>query len=240
MQISRVASQLCFHHSDIEFPRVPTRRRASRTTSNSRDESAVLVLVDGHIAAALGLVDEPPPTSAAAAVRTLREQGFQVLVRSVIAAPPVERMRTTLAIDCAGSELSPEGKRRELSTLQRAGHRVAMIGDGINDALALATAFTGFAFGAEADVAVHTAGSTILRDDPEAVLPRMRPARATLRIIGPNLTWALAYNVLAIPIATRAFDRMLGGALPSGLAGDAMSFSSLAVVLDSLRLPKNC
>lgn len=205
----------------------------------SRGESPVLVLVDGVPEAAFGLVDEPRRTSAAA-VRSLREQGLQVLVLSGDRSAAVERLRSTLAIDRAASELSPEAKVRELSTLEAAGHRVAMVGDGINDAPALAAAFTSLAFGGGADVAVHTAGTTIVRDDPAAVPAALRLARATLRTIRQNLAWAFAYNVFAIPIATGAFDRVLGGALPVGLAGLAMSFSSLAVVLNSLRLRKNC
>jgi P-type E1-E2 ATPase len=202
-------------------------------------ESAVIVQIDGRTAAAFGLSDELRATSAAA-IRALRDMGLDVLVLSGDRRAAVERLRAALTLERVASELSPEAKVLQLSTLRASGRRVAMVGDGMNDAPALAAAFTGMAFGGGADVAVQTAGTTILRDDPQAVPAAVRLARATVRTIRQNLAWAFAYNLFAIPVATGVFDRWLGGALPSGLAGAAMSFSSLAVVLNSFRLRNNC
>jgi len=197
------------------------------------------VQIDGRTAAAFGLADEPRPTSAAA-VRSLRELGLDVQLLSGDRRAAVERLARLVALEHVASELSPEAKVQRLSELRASGRRVAMVGDGMNDAPALAAAWSGLAFGGGADVAVQSAGTTILRDDPLAVPAAVRLARRTVRTIRENLVWAFAYNVFAIPIATGALDLWLGGALPSGLAGAAMSFSSLAVVLNSLRLRKSC
>jgi len=200
--------------------------------------SAVTYLaVDGVLAGALPTVDEVKP-EAASAVRELADAGIEVwlvtgdvarVAGSVAAAVgiPTERVM---------AEVLPAGKADAVAALQARGLRVAMVGDGINDAPALARADVGIAIGTGADVAMEASDVTLVGGDPRAVATAISLSRQTRRVIRQNLFWAFGYNVVLIPVAMGALFPMFGVTLNPALAAGAMAFSSVSVVSNSLRL----
>jgi Cu+-exporting ATPase len=178
----------------------------------------------------LGLLDAPRP-SAARAVELLERFGVEVHLLSGDRAPVAAAVAARLGIAPARvhSEVLPEQKAAVVAHLKSEGKVVAMVGDGMNDAPALATADVGIAMGGGADVALEAAPLTLLRPDPSLVPEAIALARQSLRTIRGNLSWAFGYNVMAIPLAA-------AGLLSPMIAAGAMAFSSLSVVLNSLRL----
>ncbi len=190
--------------------------------------TAVRVAVDGRAAGVIALSDTVRP-EAAGAVAALRAQGIGVTLLTGDNAAAARAVAEQVGIEDVRAEVLPEGKAEAIRELKAAGHVVAMVGDGVNDAPALALADLGVAMGGGADVAQKTAGLTLMRDDLGLLPDALLLSRATLRTIRQNLGWAFGYNVLAIPLA-------IGGALSPMIAGAAMAFSSASVVGNSLRL----
>jgi Cu+-exporting ATPase len=174
-------------------------------------------------------VTDPVRTSAVAAIHRLQALGLRTVLLTGDNQRTAASVAATLGIADLRAEVLPAGKAAEIAQLQRDGHCVAMVGDGVNDAPALAQADLGIAMGGGADVAVQAAGITLMRSDPLLIADAIAISRATQRKIRQNLFWAFAYNVVGIPLAGL-------GLLSPMIAGAAMAFSSVSVVSNALLL----
>jgi Cu+-exporting ATPase len=186
------------------------------------------VTIDGALAGAIEIADTIKP-EAAEAVRRLRAMGIEVWMITGDRAATAEAVAREAGIERVLADVLPAGKVAEIRRLQAAGHRVAMVGDGVNDAPALAQADLGIAMGSGADVAMEAGGVTLMRGNLNGVAEALELSRRTMRIIRQNLFWAFAYNVIGIPVAAL-------GLLSPMLASAAMALSSVTVVTNSLRL----
>jgi Cu+-exporting ATPase len=195
----------------------------------------VFVAVDGQPVGVLGIADQPRPTSAEAVAR-LKELGLTVVLLTGDTARTAEAVAKAVGIETVIAGVLPAGKADEIVRLQHAGEVVAMVGDGINDAPALATADVGIAMGSGTDVAVESADVTLVRPDLMGVPAAIELSRATMRTIRQNLFFAFAYNVLGIPIAAGLLYPVLGVMLSPVIASAAMALSSVSVVTNALRL----
>jgi P-type Cu+ transporter len=197
----------------------------------------VLVAVAGEPAGVLSLAD-PVKAESAEAVRRLGAVGIEVWMITGDRAAVARSIGAQVGIapDRILAEVRPEQKAARVAALQAAGQRVAMVGDGINDAPALAQADLGIAIGTGADVAVQASDITLVGDDLRAVPGAIRLSRATMRIIKQNLGWAFGYNVVLIPVAAGLLYPLTGWLLSPALAAAAMAMSSVSVVSNSLRL----
>ncbi len=214
----------------------------SRERLAGAGRTTVVVAVDGHPAGVIALADAPRPT-AAAAVAALHELGIQVVMLTGDNQATARRVADQLGIDQVIAEVLPADKSAQITRLQEAGRRVAMVGDGVNDAPALAQADLGIAIGAGTDVAIETADVVLMRSDPLDVPTALRIGRGTLRKMRQNLGWAIGYNAVALPIAAGVFEPAFGLVLRPEIAALSMSGSSLlvavnALLLKRLRLPR--
>lgn len=208
-----------------------------------RDEMAaeghtvVIVAVDGHASALIGISDAPRPT-AKAAIAALQAEGIEVVMLTGDNRATAERIGRELGIREVIAEVLPGDKASKIAVLQRAGKKVAMVGDGINDAPALAQADLGIAIGAGTDVAIETADVVLMRSDPLDVATAITIGRGTLRKMRQNLGWAVGYNAIALPIAAGVFQPAFGLVLRPEIAALSMSGSSLLVAVNALLLKR--
>ncbi len=208
----------------------------SRAEEARRDGQTVMfVAVDGKAAGLIGVADQIKE-SATGALSALRSEGVKVVMVTGDNRVTAAAVARKLGIDDVRAEVLPERKAEVVRELQAAGHVVAMAGDGINDAPALAAANVGIAMGTGTDVAMESAGVTLVRGDLRGIARAIRLSRATMRNIRQNLFFAFVYNVLGVPIAAGVLYPALGLMLNPMIASAAMSLSSVSVVANALRL----
>ncbi len=198
-------------------------------------QTVIYVALDGKIAGLLGVADPIKP-STPEAIQMLRKEGLRVLMLTGDNHGTAETVARKLGLEEYEAEVLPEKKSDVVKRLQAQGHIVAMAGDGINDAPALAQAHVGIAMGGGADVTVESAGVTLVKGDLRAIVRARRLSRATMRTIRQNLFWAFAYNAAGVPIAAGVLYPFFGVLLSPVIAAAAMSFSSVSVIANSLRL----
>ena len=169
----------------------------------------VWVAVDGTAAGLIAIADAPRPTSKQA-VSALREAGIEVVMLTGDNEATARRIAGELGIDTVIAEVLPGQKAEKVAELQRGGRKIAMVGDGVNDAPALAQADLGIAIGAGTDVAIETADVVLMRSDPLDVPTALAIGRGTLNKMQQNLAWAVGYNTIALPIAAGVFEPAFG------------------------------
>ena len=198
-------------------------------------KTVVFAAIDGRPAGVLAAAD-PPKASAAEALRDLHALGLRVIMLTGDNRRTASAVAAQLGIDAFEAEVLPDGKAATIRQLRQQGVRVAMAGDGINDAPALSEADVGLAMGTGTDVAMQSAGITLLAGDLRGIARAVRLSRATRRNIRQNLLFAFLYNALGIPVAAGALYPLFGLLLSPVIAGAAMSLSSVSVITNALRL----
>jgi Cu+-exporting ATPase len=213
----------------------PLLERAEARKKNG--ETVVLLAVDGQVAALLGIAD-PIKQSTPEAITALHQEGIRIVMVTGDSRVTAEVVAQKLGIDEVRAGVFPEQKVQEVKRLQAEGRLVAMAGDGVNDAPALAQAHVGIAMGTGTDVAMESAGVTLVKGDLRALVRARRLSRATMRNIRQNLFFAFVYNALGVPIAAGVLYPLFGLLLSPILASAAMTFSSVSVIANALRLRK--
>jgi Cu+-exporting ATPase len=209
---------------------------AARAEDLRRDaQTVVFVVIDGHPAGLLGIAD-PVKESAAGAVSDLKRSGLRVIMVTGDSRTTALSVAKKLDVDEIRAEVLPDQKAKEIERLQAEDHVVAMAGDGINDAPALSKAHVGIAMGTGTDVAMESAGITLVKGDLRGIVKARRLSHATMRNIRQNLAFAFLYNTLGVPIAAGVLYPFFGILLSPMLASVAMTFSSVSVILNALRL----
>ncbi|MDQ6976013.1 MAG: heavy metal translocating P-type ATPase [Mariprofundaceae bacterium] len=198
-------------------------------------ETVMLIAVDGQLLGLIGVSDPIKPSSAEA-IATLHDEGMEVIMVTGDNAHTAEAVAKTLGIVRFEAEVLPEQKADVVKRLQQEGHIVAMAGDGINDAPALAQAHVGIAMGTGTDIAIESAGVTLIQGDLTAIVRARRLSRATMKNIRQNLVFAFVYNAAGVPIAAGVLYPFFGLLLSPMIAAAAMSLSSVSVITNALRL----
>jgi Cu+-exporting ATPase len=222
----------------MQDQRVDTAAVESRADALRREGATVMfVAVDGR-AAGLLVVMDPIKSSTAEAIQMLHREGLRIVMLTGDNRTTAEAVARRLGLDDVRADVLPAQKREIVQQLQREGRRVAMAGDGINDAPALAEAQVGIAMGTGTDVAMESAGITLVKGDLRGIARARRLSRATMRNIRQNLFFALVYNMVGVPIAAGVLYPVFGLLLSPMIAAAAMTFSSVSVITNALRLRK--
>tara|TARA_R110000737_G_scaffold174270_1_gene199658 strand:- start:562 stop:2895 length:2334 start_codon:yes stop_codon:yes gene_type:complete len=208
---------------------------AKADTLRAEGKTAMFIAVDGALTGIVAVADPIKP-STAQAIRELHAQGLRVIMATGDNERTAQAVAGKLGIDEVRAGVLPEAKKELIDQLRRDGHKIAMAGDGVNDAPALAAADVGIAMGTGADVAMESAGITLLGGDLMGIVRARKLARATLRNIKQNLFFAFAYNALGVPIAAGLLYPVTGLLLSPMIAAAAMSLSSVSVITNALRL----
>jgi Cu+-exporting ATPase len=222
--------------SYLESLRIDTRDLAERAEERRREgETTMFVAIDERAAGMLGVSDPIKPTTLPA-VQALRAEGLSIVMVTGDNRTTAEAVARAVGIDQVEADVLPERKVEVVSDLQSTGQRVAMAGDGINDAPALANADVGIAMGTGTDIAMESAGVTLVKGDLRGIVRARRLSRATMRNIRQNLFFAFVYNVLGVPLAAGVLYPVFGLLLSPMIASAAMTFSSVSVIANALRL----
>jgi Cu2+-exporting ATPase len=209
----------------------------ARASKTAEGRTAVMVAVAGRAVGVIALADAVRDTAAVAVV-ALHDAGVEVVMITGDNQATADRIGAQLGIDAVIAEVLPGDKAARIAKLQEAGKKVAMVGDGVNDAPALAQADVGIAIGAGTDVAIETADIVLMRSDPLDVPVAFRIARGTRRKMRQNLGWAVGYNAVALPIAAGVFEPAFGLILRPEIAALSMSGSSFLVAVNALMLKR--
>ncbi len=211
----------------------PMSEHADRFSADAK--TVVFIAVDGRLAGIFAIADPVKPTSVEA-VRRFHALGLEVVMLTGDHERTANAVARAVGVDRVVAGVLPEGKQDEIRRLQREGRVVAMVGDGINDAPALAKADVGIAIGTGSDIAIEAADITLMRGDLRSAADAVELARATMRTMRQNLFWAFAYNCVGIPLAAGVLYPAFGIQLSPVIASAAMAMSSFSVVTNSLRL----
>ncbi len=198
-------------------------------------QTVMFVVIDGHVAGILGVAD-PIKEGTPAAIAALHAEGVRIVMLTGDNRKTADAVAATLSIDDVIAEVLPDEKASVVKRLQDLGHVVAMAGDGINDAPALAQAHVGIAMGTGTDVAMESAGVTLVKGDLRGIIRARKLSRATMANIKQNLFFAFVYNSLGVPVAAGVLYPVFGLLLSPVIAAAAMSFSSVSVIANALRL----
>jgi Cu+-exporting ATPase len=204
-------------------------------TIRADGRSAIFVAVDGRLAGAM-IVEDPIKPSTADAIRHLHAEGLRIVMLTGDVRATAQAVADAVGIDEVIAEVQPDQKRDVVQRLQREGRVVAMAGDGINDAPALAAASVGIAMGTGTDVAIESAGITLVGGDLAGIVRARRLSRATMRNIRQNLFLAFVYNAVGVPVAAGVLYPFTGVLISPIWASAAMTFSSVSVITNALRL----
>ncbi|WP_083859100.1 heavy metal translocating P-type ATPase [Gordonia aichiensis] len=199
--------------------------------SDLRGNTVLYVMIDDEVVGVIALADEPRPESAQA-VADLRERGIESVMITGDARDVAERVAKAVGITQVHAQVRPEDKEQIVSNLQKQGHTVAFVGDGVNDAPALARADVGIAIGAGTDVAIGSAGVVLAGDDPRTVVSAIELSRKAYRKMKQNLWWAAGYNLISVPLAAGILAP-IGFVLPMAVGALLMSLSTIIVALNA-------
>ena len=221
------------HLEAVGVDATPLRDRADALRGEG--QTVVLVAIDDRPAGVIGVAD-PVKATTIEAIQSLHREGISVVMLTGDNRTTAEAVARVVGIDRVEADVLPDQKAQVVKRLQASGQRVAMAGDGINDAPALAAADVGIAMGTGTDVAMESAGVTLVKGDLRGIVRARRLSRATMRNIRQNLFFAFIYNTLGVPVAAGVLYPLFGLLLSPMIASAAMTFSSVSVIANALRL----